>query len=683
LDSPVTRDRFDRKQPIELGHEPALRVNGEVNEVQISTPVNLRWLSGTLLTGLVGIALISGSIFTAMKGEARLAVPPEALQLRSGASALNSTGSANNLRKGDRIAVASATADIRQTLRLSSVYRTGDREVVRSRPVVRLSVALTQTKDDDLDFPGFNPSAIFSGTGQAAEPESDVLFDMDASGDVSYVTRPLNDLTESVLNGPELPLAQVLQRVKEMATLESVMNNANQSDLTNSEPGSLPLTAASSSNDAFGFDPQPRLQNNRVRPHNVSVIAKTTDEAKLNSSKETNIPVGPNDRLETILGKKGVNPQDIRQIASALGADSGYGNVGLQNGQTIALLMPGHPATPNKPLRVIIRSGLDIAAQIALTDDQHYVRIEAHDVLDTDENSPTAQNLLPRTTQSNGKEIATLYDSLYTTTLWQNVPRDVIQELVRIFGHDEDLQRRVISSDSLDVLYAEHEDGKIESPQEILYAALNSGGETHRYYYFQPPGDSIGDYFDNSGRSARKFLINKPVASGILRSGFGSRRHPILGYTKMHTGVDWAAARGTPIFAAGDGIIESAGWSNGYGRAIRIRHANAHETLYGHMSAFARDIKEGMSVKQGQTIGYIGSTGLSTGPHLHFEIRINGRLQDPMRLRVPKQEELHGEVLAQFQRERERLDALMGRSISADKRTTDDTAEYADRGGKT
>lgn len=146
-----------------------------------------------------------------------------------------------------------------------------------------------------------------------------------------------------------------------------------------------------------------------------------------------------------------------------------------------------------------------------------------------------------------------------------------------------------------------------------------------------------------------------------MRSGFGLRRHPILGYTKMHTGVDWAAPSGTPIYASGNGVVEKVGWESGYGKYIRVRHNNGYETAYGHMTAYARRIDEGTRVRQGQVIGFVGSTGLSTGSHLHYEILVNGRFVDPMRIKLPRGRVLEGALLANFDKERERLDGIMAR----------------------
>jgi murein DD-endopeptidase MepM/ murein hydrolase activator NlpD len=195
----------------------------------------------------------------------------------------------------------------------------------------------------------------------------------------------------------------------------------------------------------------------------------------------------------------------------------------------------------------------------------------------------------------------------------------------------------------------------------VLFATLTVGGEAKRLYRFQSTDDGLVDYYDEAGKSAKKFLVRKPVADAVMRSGFGLRRHPILGYTKMHTGVDWAGTSGTPIYAAGNGVVEKEGWESGYGKFVLIQHNNGYETAYGHMSAFARGVNEGSHVRQGQLIGFMGSTGLSTGSHLHFEIRVNGRFVDPMRIKLPRGRELQGPMLTAFEQERERLDGIMAR----------------------
>jgi murein DD-endopeptidase MepM/ murein hydrolase activator NlpD len=180
--------------------------------------------------------------------------------------------------------------------------------------------------------------------------------------------------------------------------------------------------------------------------------------------------------------------------------------------------------------------------------------------------------------------------------------------------------------------------------------------------------DDLGiDFYDPSGRSTRKFLLRKPIASGELRSTFGMRYHPILHYSRPHNGVDWAAPIGTPIFSAGNGVVIKAAWTSGYGRRVEVEHNNGYVTTYNHMSAFARGLKEGQRIKQGQLVGYLGSSGLSTGPHLHYEVIVNGRFVDPLRVKLAKTRQFEGKMLSDFKRERDRIDGLMAKAPNASK----------------
>ncbi|RME99854.1 MAG: M23 family metallopeptidase, partial [Alphaproteobacteria bacterium] len=198
-------------------------------------------------------------------------------------------------------------------------------------------------------------------------------------------------------------------------------------------------------------------------------------------------------------------------------------------------------------------------------------------------------------------------------------------------------------------------------PGELLFTAMTVGGVTKRFYRFRLPEGEV-DYYDADGNSAKKFLMRKPVKGARFTSGFGIRRHPVSRRTRMHTGSDWAAKTGTPILAAGDGIVEEAGRKGGYGNYVRIRHANGYKTAYGHMSRFAKGMRPGLKVTQGQVIGYVGSTGVSTGPHLHFEVLVNNRHVNPMTIPVPRGRQLTGKLLAEFQRERARIEELMRRA---------------------
>jgi murein DD-endopeptidase MepM/ murein hydrolase activator NlpD len=234
----------------------------------------------------------------------------------------------------------------------------------------------------------------------------------------------------------------------------------------------------------------------------------------------------------------------------------------------------------------------------------------------------------------------------------------VIEDLIRIYSYDIDFQRKVQPGDSLELLFAGEDDASNEKA-DVLYASLTTAGETKKFYRYQSPDDNVVDYYDETGKSAKKFLVRKPVSEGIMTSPFGDRKDPVVNIFRIHTGVDWGTAYGSPIFASGNGEIETIGLEGGYGKYVKIRHSNGYETAYGHMSAFARNLEEGSHVRQGQVIGYVGSTGLSTGPHVHYEILINGRFVDPMKVKLPRGRVLEGPVLAGFEEQRDRLDQMM------------------------
>jgi murein DD-endopeptidase MepM/ murein hydrolase activator NlpD len=305
-----------------------------------------------------------------------------------------------------------------------------------------------------------------------------------------------------------------------------------------------------------------------------------------------------------------------------------------------------------EPVRVALYEGVDALAAVALSDHGNYVKARPPAL---DEELLTVEQTRPA--EPSGA-LPNLHAGLWGTALALDMPEDLIRTLVRIFSYDVDYQSRLQPEDALEVVYSA--EGGAEGA-EILYAALSLGGADYRFYRFRSAEDGSVDYYDAGGKSAQKFLVRKPVAQGRFTSSFGMRRHPILRRYRMHSGIDWAAPTGTPIIAAGNGVIEEVGTRAGYGRSVVVRHANGYETTYNHMSGYARGIGPGDRVRQGQVIGYVGSTGLSTGPHLHFEVLVNGRFVDPMKIRLPRGRELQGAEFAAFEQERQRIDDLLTR----------------------
>ena len=256
-----------------------------------------------------------------------------------------------------------------------------------------------------------------------------------------------------------------------------------------------------------------------------------------------------------------------------------------------------------------------------------------------------------------------IIQSLYKAATDQNIPANTIIEFAGIYGFQIDFQRDIRKKDKYQIMYEIflNEKKEIVEYGEILYANLKLSGQDNNLYYFDHKGSE--GHYDKNGKSVKKALMKTPINGARLSSAFGMRKHPIDGYNKMHRGTDFAAPMGTPIMASGDGIIKKAGWCGGGGNCVKIKHNSTYQTVYAHMSKFARGIKVGVRVKQGQTIGYVGSTGKSTGPHLHYEVIVNGKKVNSQKLKLPSGKILKGEERKLFETEKIKLNVLKSEKI--------------------
>lgn len=265
--------------------------------------------------------------------------------------------------------------------------------------------------------------------------------------------------------------------------------------------------------------------------------------------------------------------------------------------------------------------------------------------------------------------------SLFVNATEAGVPVSVLIELVRIFSFDVDFQRDIWRDDKFEVMFdrQRNPDGEVVNNGDVIYAKLSLRGTDLPLYRYENSDGNI-DYFNEKGEGVRKALMKTPIDGARLSSRFGKRKHPILGFTRLHAGVDFAAPRGTPIYAAGDGSVVRASTFGGYGKYIKIRHNGTYSTAYAHLNGYARGVRQGARVRQGQVIGYVGSTGRSTGPHLHYEIHREGKQINPLGLKLPSGEKLKGDRLAAFLERRSKVDAqfasLLAPQVVAD--NTDD-----------
>ena len=644
---------------IDLGHEPPLSVDGSEAAVIDRRSVSVQWFSGTILTGLCGAALIGGAVFASLDGETTFAKVPERVEsaLR-GALGANDKGA--SLRKSDRLPPPGDSTAARNVMRVSTVTRVGNRDVMRVRPFVRISGNLSMTTSElSAKIPPFNAQRMLSdigATAPAASEDSNSAEAVEPDAEVSFVTKDLAPVLPRAKLAAVVALDEVLLRVRDASNWRG--NSGVRYTLANATadasgaPSDIKLAYAT---EGTAADPYAGFET-RVVPENVTLLPKTKDQVTGgNPSNERVHVVKKGDTVASILRDQGATPEEAKSIAATLGVRGRDG--GLKEGQKLRILMAPAGLGPNQrlqPYRVIVANESTIEAVAALSDLGKYVAVDVQSMNTVTE---TADNSDADDDDGTGVR---LYQSIYETALRNKVPASVIEDMVRIYSYDVDFQRKVQPGDSFDVFFAGEDEGTNATDKtEVLFASLTVGGETKKYYRFQTPDDATVDFYDETGKSAKKFLVRKPVNNAIMRSGFGGRRHPILGYVKMHTGVDWATPYGTPIFASGNGVVEKVGWEGGYGKYVRLKHNNGYETAYGHMSAYARGLEPGKRVRQGQVIGFVGSTGMSTGAHVHYEILVNGRFVDPIRIKLPRGRSLEGPMLAGFEKERDRLDVMM------------------------
>lgn len=647
---------------VDLGREPPIDPEGQSSPHSDRRSFSLRWLTASILTGVSGAALLGAAIYIALQGDTIFAQLPERAR-EIARRADDGAASGNRIVKGDKLVRTELFVAAKQTIKAPMTMRVGDREVIKVRPFLRLATNLSQTAGVyATDIPPFNPLKLYAEGEDTSERFGEVEpAPADADADVSFVRRDLDDV-EIEADAPGLTDEEALAQLAEEQRL--TVSVRNEPSLT--APAQLMLSrtlrhvALASPALAYAnpIDAPFKELDIRVVPENVTIVARQVAGENPAAPEEKVVAVKKGAKLAYILKAEGASDREIAAILAALGSDTVKA---VREGQNVRLLLAPNidGSGPRRISRVMIVDSQSIAGIAALDDKGRFVPVSLPQEEFATASAETGEDVGEDGENGSGGRGARLYESLYETALKNGISREVVQDLIRIFAYDVDFQRRVGPNDSIELFMAD-DDGTAAG--DVLFAALTVGGERRAVYRYQSPEDNTVDYFDEDGRSLKKFLLRKPITDGVMRSGFGTRRHPILGYSKMHTGVDWANRSGTPILAAGDGVVIKAGWSSGYGRRIEIQHANGYVTTYSHQSAFARGIQEGVRVRQGQVIGYVGNTGLSTGAHLHYEVLVNGHFVNPMKIKVPRGRELEGTALAEFRRQRDQIRELRAKA---------------------
>lgn len=626
-----------------------------------------RWILSTCLAAAVGaiaiLVVVYGSsdneattdgLLPALKsiGEGAL-VPQIALRPK------NAGGLKWIMPKADRLQLTTGALSTRYIIHESTKSRRDSREYVRQKPYARIVVRLAPVPADEKDkIPPFNPFKLY-GSGKATDTDEDADRNVASGLSRSDVSSKVVELLGGILpeeDGQELDTQEVQDIVERDAQANAAPADGSGAPL-DAVAGGSPGPAIAPSDGTSPWQPNATTSDSL----NTTEIYKTPDAPDepsddIEGGEVIVVKVGPKDTLAKILTKAGAPEWDVRSMIEA--GHSLFPENSLVAGEEVRITLVPSLADPNKkePARYSIFSdGHDHLVTVSRSAAGEFVASK----------QPPFDAELAALAKGDGDDpqSSSLYAAVYYAGLAQNLSPDTIMQILRINAIDTDFRRRVRPGDTLEMFFDMKDDQSTDGPPgELLYSAINSSGNVYKFYRFRS-ADGVVDFYDAQGNNSKKFLLRKPVRGTDVRltSGFGVRFHPLLNTRKMHTGVDWACAIGTPIIAAGNGTIEEVGRKGYYGNYIRIRHGNGYQTAYGHMSRFA-NVHPGMQVRQGQVIGYVGSTGLSTGPHVHFEVLVNNRFVDPMSIQVPRERKLEGADLAEFQKERNRIDELMHRA---------------------
>ena len=386
-------------------------------------------------------------------------------------------------------------------------------------------------------------------------------------------------------------------------------------------------------------------KKNRDNEKNFKEMTKTNEFSnfsnflisKINSPyREIDYIIKNNDSIEKILRSFKVQDKDIKVISVKLKQKK---LINIYSGRKLNLIIKKLENGSNTLVNLVYPLSSTISIDIRKSQNSFIIN----------------ENIL----QLYKKEVVvknTIKNNLYSAAIDAGIEPNIIIEFARIFGFEVDFQRDIRKGDWFEILYEKFEDdnNKVRDTGKIIYASMFVNGEEINLYNFKY--NKMEDHYDINGKSITKSLMKTPINGARLSSSFGMRKHPILGYNKMHRGTDFAAPSGTPIMASGSGTVTRARWCGGGGNCVKIKHNSTYETIYAHMKAFAKGIREGKKVKQGQIIGYVGSTGLSTGPHLHYEVVVNGKKVNSQKLKLPSGKILKGEERKQFELDRIKID---------------------------
>jgi murein DD-endopeptidase MepM/ murein hydrolase activator NlpD len=616
-----------------------------------------RWLLSTCLAAGVGalaiLVVVYGSTDGADKGVPwTIPKPTRERQRDITAVVRKDTGLRWAVPKADKLRMLAGAASTRFIIHDSQKVKKANREYIHAKPYARIVVRLAPVSADYADvIPPFNPFKLYAGETTASASRSNGA-DGAGATDVSIkVVELLGGLLPGE-DGQELDTQEVTDLVTRSRDAALAIDPVDQ--------------GAGSPASTVGKDEAGRKRASaaapEVAPYNTTLFAKSRPDVEdlagddIEGQQVRVVKVGKADTLIKILVQAGAETWQAKAMAET--AKTVFPDGALTAGQEVRItLVPSLTQTNRlEPARFSVFG----------EGHEHKVTVNRSPAGDfVASATPFEDQQVVQSAIGAGEEAqsSSLYASFYAAGLSQNVPPETITQMLRIHAYETDFRRRVRAGDAIEMFFDLRDDTSPDSPPgELLFTGISNGVTVGRFYRYRTL-DGVVDFYDEQGNNAKRFLMRKPIRSDDVRltSGFGMRLHPLFNDRRQHTGIDWSGTIGTPIVASGNGVVEEALYKGGNGKYVRLRHANGYQTTYSHMSGFARGVEAGSKVRQGQIIGFLGNTGYSTGPHLHFEVLVNNRFVDPLSIQVPRERQLEGKALADFQRERARIDELMRR----------------------
>lgn len=632
---------------------PALTVQSTDGDIPQGRELSFAWLTGTVMTGLTSVLLMGAALYVSFKGQDTFSTAYEALQIVTNVA--DEEALAGSTVKGDRIRPVAKTRSELEIVEASIRENVDGRDIIRKRPFQRIRATLaTAATALSEDVPAYDPVALLEAQQPIVDEHGDdmanpAIYGAEVEGEVAVklAAMPISMVPPRAISD---------QTAAEFVRLSVENFFGDGGDFAGGEialayaptDGGLlrDLGVVDGGNEIGGI------------AENITVVPKTTlaEDAQLGRS-ERFVSIKETGPLADVLLKNGFTEHQAQMVLSTL--RNVRPSLNVQDGAKLRILFgPARNADVLIPYRMSIydpdpRAGTPRhAATAALTDAGTYVLGLAPTEVEFPEED---------TEEINVANLPSVYRAIWETARKHDVDDATTRRIVAMYAYDVDLTKKISAGDTIEILQTEPD---AEGHRELLYVSLGLGSSVREFFRFRTDDGTV-DYFDPSGETGKRFLTRRPVkGGGRLSSRFGYRKHPIFKTRRLHAGIDLAAPRGTPIYASGDGVVEKAQRVSGYGIYVSLDHVNGFETAYGHMSKIADGIKPGVRVRQGQIIGYVGSTGNSTGNHLHFEIKVNGRVVDPLSVKLPRDKTLAAQYDRPFNQTITQIRDLMHREAA-------------------